>query len=382
MKNSDQVFSPAKSNVHLTSDQMAHIRHVVKSLPAEFRSVATAIGLLATSGLNSHHVMRTVPDLLRQYMPIDIAGFFWANAEGDMIDAYVETPHFLRAEVILSCIRFQAEAIGNWPTFQENVLNGAGAGYLQSYQNDAFYQSEHYHLAYAPIDIKYILDVVVHDGTRPYGAFLLMRSGNQPVFDAHEIEILRTIVELLTYTFSLPVSENIPATRSYDAGILVLSESDEIEFCNLNAHQILWMLSRDPATPLRLDNDDALPSLVHKHCRPGAEQARLHGSYQEHYSNHWGQFILKYEAKANKKVVAIHVSQIQPYPCYLAKRITDESLSPMRLMVAWMLTEDLSRKEIASRLDISIDTVAEYIKSIFDHFSINSTTALILKLSQ
>ena len=386
MKNTAIAFdSPpnaSETSIYHAPNQMANIRHIVKSLPVEYRSLAAAIGLLATSGLNSHHVMRTLPDLLRQLMPIDIAGFFWANAEGEMIDAYVETPHFLRAEVVLSCMRFQAEAKGNWPSFQENVLAGAGAGYLQRYQTDHFYQSEHYQLAYAPIDIQHIIDVVVHDGNRPYGAFLLMRTSKQPRFNALEINFLRVITELLVYTYSLPVASNTPATRSYDAGILVLSKLGDIEFCNLNAHQILWMLSRDPATPMQIENDDGLPSLVRSHCSQGVEQARLHGGCQEHYSNHWGEFLLRYEASANKATVAVQMTQIQPYPCYLAKKIAQENLSPMRLMVAWLLSKGLSRKEIARRLEISPDTVAEYIKSIFDHFNISSTTELILKLSQ
>lgn len=372
----------SEGGVYHAPKQNAHIRQLIKSLPAHYRSVATAIGLLATSGLNSHHVMRTVPDLLRQLMPIDIAGFFWANEAGDMVDAFVETPHFLRAEVVLSCLHFQAEAKGNWPSFQENVLAGAGAGYLLPYQTDAFYQSEHYALVYAPIDIQHIIDVVVHDGQRSYGAFLLMRSSKQPPFNPAEIAFLRAIIGLLVYTFTLPVKQHTPATRSYDTGILVLAKSGDIAFCNLNAHQILWMLSRDPATPMQLDNDDGLPTLVRNHCQQGLVQVQLQGGCQQQYQNHWGTFVLKYEASPHTATVAVHLSQIQPYPSYLALKIAQENLPPMRLMVAWLLTEGLSRKEIARRLDITTDTVAEYIGSIFDHFKITTTVELVLKLSQ
>lgn len=93
-------------HTHHTPQQMAHIREIVKGLPVEFRSLATAIGMFATSGLDSHYVMRTLPKLLRQLVPIDLAGYFWANTAGEMVDAYVETPHFLRAEVVLSCLKF------------------------------------------------------------------------------------------------------------------------------------------------------------------------------------------------------------------------------------------------------------------------------------
>jgi len=381
----DNLFDRAEiseHSIHHTPQQMANIREVVKGLPVDFRSLATAIGMLATSGLNSHYVMRTLPHMLRRLVPIDLAGYFWANEEGEMIDAFVETPHFLRAEVVLSCLKFQQEAKGNWPSFQENVLLGPYVGYLQEYQTDAFYQSEHYKLVYEPIHIQHIIDVVVHDGTRPYGAFLLMRNGKSAPFNAQEILFLRAIIELLVYAHKLPAAHNVQATRSYDAGILMLSEREEIAFCNLSAHQILWMLSRDPAIPMQLDNDDGLPTLVRNHCHNGIIQARLHGTHQERYSNHWGEFLLFYEASANKQNVAVSLIQIQPYPCYLAQKIVNEKLTPMRLMVSWLLTEGYSRKEIARKLEITTDTVAEYITSIFDHFNISSTTDLILKLSQ
>ena len=372
----------AGKHMHHTPQQMAHIREIVKGLPVEFRSLATAIGMFATSGLDSHYVMRTLPKLLRQLVPIDLAGYFWANAAGEMIDAYVETPHFLRAEVVLSCLKFQQEAAGNWPSFQENVLAGPGVGYLQRYQNQHFYQSAHYQLVYAPIHIQHIMDVVVHDGHKPYGAFLLMRTSQHPPFNPLEMQFLRAIADLMVYAHALPAAHSVQATRSYDAGILMLSDQQEIAFCNLHAHQILWMLSRDPAIPMQLDHDDSLPTLVHNHCRNGIAQARIHGSYQEHYSNHWGEFVLCYEASANQTHVAVTMSQIQPYPCYLAQKIIHEHLTPMRLMVAWLLTEGYARKEIARTLEITTDTVAEYIKSIFDHFNISSTSQLIRKLSQ
>ena len=138
--------------------------------------------MLASSGINSHHVVRIVPMLLRKIMPIDIAGFCWSSASGDMIDAYVETPFFLSAEILQSSIRFQHESKGNWPSFKQNVLRGSNAGYIQQFQNETFYNSDHFNNHYARIDMRHLMDVVVHDGHRPYGAFLFMRSAAKGVF--------------------------------------------------------------------------------------------------------------------------------------------------------------------------------------------------------
>ena len=118
--------------------QLKTIRHLVRLANPIHRNVLTNIGMLASSGINSHHVVRIVPMLLRKIMPIDIAGFCWSNAKGDMIDAYAETPYFLSADILQSSIRFQNQSKGNWLSFKENVLTGASAGKIQCFQNETF----------------------------------------------------------------------------------------------------------------------------------------------------------------------------------------------------------------------------------------------------
>ncbi len=110
-----------KFNKYYTMEQLSTIRELISKAPQQQRNVLLNIGMLCCSGVNSHHVARIVPMLLRQLMPIDVAGFFWANKDCEMIDAYVETPYFLSADVLSSCMRFQNEARGNWPSFSEIV---------------------------------------------------------------------------------------------------------------------------------------------------------------------------------------------------------------------------------------------------------------------
>ena len=149
--------------------------------------------MLASSGINSHHVVRIVPMLLRKLMPVDIAGFCWSNVSGDMIDAYAETPYFLSAEILQSSIRFQNQSKGNWPSFKENVLRGPSAGYILNFHNDTFYNSDHYKNHYGHINMRHLVDFVVHDGVRPYGVFFLMRSAEKGVFTSNEVAILKAV---------------------------------------------------------------------------------------------------------------------------------------------------------------------------------------------
>ena len=162
--------------------QLKTIRDIVRLANPIQRNVLTNIGMLASSGINSHHVVRIVPMLLRKLMPIDIAGFCWSNTLGDMIDAYAETPYFLSADILQSSIRFQNQSKGSWPSFKENVMAGASAGNIQHFLSETFYNSDHFANHYSRINMRHLVDVVVHDGIRPYGAFLLMRSAEKGAF--------------------------------------------------------------------------------------------------------------------------------------------------------------------------------------------------------
>ncbi|MFO7542445.1 MAG: LuxR C-terminal-related transcriptional regulator [Thiobacillus sp.] len=53
----------------------------------------------------------------------------------------------------------------------------------------------------------------------------------------------------------------------------------------------------------------------------------------------------------------------------------------MRQIVAWMLAQNHSRKDIATALDLSIETVASHVKRIYQTVGAASSHGLMLKLA-
>jgi DNA-binding NarL/FixJ family response regulator len=360
--------------------QLKHIRDVTRLVNPIQRNVLTNIGMLASSGINSHHVVRIVPMLLRKIMPIDIAGFCWSNATGDMIDAYAETPHFLSADILQSSIRFQNQSKGSWPSFKENVLRGPNAGYLLNFQNDIFYNSDHFINHYGRINMRHLVDIVVHDGHRPYGAFLFMRSADKGAFTAKEVETLSTVTTILPNAFRAPIQRDVLTKRTYDLGIVVVDKNLNRKFCNLTAHQILWNMTRNSETPMQFDTDDSLDNLIKQSCKHGIKQAIKHQHFTETRNCYWGEFIVKYIYDQELETVAINLQQMQPYPCHIAIKLSQENLSPTRSMITWLLLKGNVRKEIGKLLGVTENTVAEHIHAIFNHFGVGSTNELILKI--
>ena len=360
--------------------QLKHIRDVVRLADANQRNVLTNIGMLASSGINSHHVVRIVPMLLRKIMPIDIAGFCWSSASGEMMDAYAETPSFLSADILQSSIRFQSKSADSWLSFQHNVMAGASAGNLQPFQNETFYNSEHYKNHYASINMRHLVDVVIHDGHRPYGAFLLMRSAETGIFTKDEVALLKSVSSLLPNSFKTPIQAEVPTKRTYDLGIVVVDKKLKRKFCNLTAHQILWMMSRDSETPMQFEPNNHIDALIQKICKHGINQAIKLQQFTETRNCLWGEFIVKYIYDPELETVAVNLQQMQPYPCHIAIKLSQENLSPARLMITWLMLKGSVRKEIAKLLEIAEDTVAEHIQAIFKHFGVRSTNELILKV--
>ena len=152
------------------------------------------------------------------------------------------------------------------------------------------------------------------------------------------------------------------------------------KFCNLTAHQILWMMTRDSEATMQFTTDDCLDALIKKICVKGIQQAIKHQQFTESRQCYWGEFLVKYMYDQTLETVAINLQQMQPYPCHIAIKLSQENLTPTQLMITWMLLKGSVRKDIAKLLEIADDTVAEHIHEIFKHFGVNSTVALILKV--
>ena len=117
--------------------------------------------------------------------------------------------------------------------------------------------------------MRHLVDFEVHYGNRPYGAFLLIRSTDKGVFTAQEVEILKKVTSLLPNAFKTPVQSDIPTKRIYDLGIVVVDKNLNRQFCNLTAHQILWMMCRDTELPMQFELDDHVDTLIKKTCNHG-----------------------------------------------------------------------------------------------------------------
>jgi len=344
------------------------------------QSRAATVGLLAFSGLSSLQTMPEMCYLLQSLYGLVSCGFFWSEETGEMVDAWCLAPSFLSFKTLVSCREYQESATRSWPTFEENVLRGPVAGYLLPFQNERFYASPHYLVSYGPINARYIMDVVLHDGTRPYGAFLMMRSKEQGPFTPDERTELQNLIPILTAAFVQPPSGKTQYAEREIAGAALASADGSYKSLSEEARRIIWMITHEEPGSFANPEDPSIESHFEQLVARDRGQWQQNPSCEVERQNRWGQFRIKYEQEPQTGDLVVMVSRKLPLVSRLAMQVAHFNWSPMRQIVAVLLAQDFSRKEIADTLGLSVETVTSHIKRIYKETDSASSHTLLFRL--
>ncbi|MFO7542446.1 MAG: hypothetical protein R6W97_06490 [Thiobacillus sp.] len=207
------------------------------------QGIAATIGLLTTSGLNPTQQMPEMCHLLCRLFKLKNCGYFWSDQDGNMLDAWCSATDFLSFKTLMNCLEYQNSGDRTWPTFQENVLVGAVAGYLLPFQNVRFYVSPHFQTTYQTIGVRHILDVVLHDSSRPFGAMLLTRSAEQGPFTPDERKLLAKLIPIMNMAFNTPSTSETRYPEKALTGFALVGQDGQYKSISVEARRIIWSLT-------------------------------------------------------------------------------------------------------------------------------------------
>jgi len=340
---------------------------------------AATIALLVSTKIQDTVLIPEICQTLKSIFDLQECGFFWSDSNGAFIDAWCTSPHFLNFNTLSSCAKFQAEGERNWPTFTENVLAGPVCGYLLPFQHEGLYASAHFKMVYEPLGVKYILDLVLHDGERPYGAFLMMRSLSQGSFSSEERDFLVGLISVLNGVFHAETSE-VTYSDKLNVGFSVVSEDGEVNHIDSIASSVIWALAYDQpgsfASPDAPPLNRQLEKIIAPHLQQALKGERLFFSVK----NRWGCFNVTLEKQFPSRQISVQLQKRVPLYTEIVNKLHLMKLTPMQHLVAYLLALNESRQEIAELLGISIETVTSHIKSIYKHTETHSSHSLLLKL--
>lgn len=359
---------------------LINVKMLVGEIDNKLTNDATSIGLLAYSGIQHTLLMPEMCRLFQTIFNLVECGFFWSDVEGNLTDAWCTSPHFLNFNTLMSCAQYQASGERTWPTFTENVRLGPVSGYLLPFQNERFYASKHYHQVYAPLAVKHLLDVVIHDGTRPYGAFLMMRTKSQGPFTPSERHFIEQLIPTLVAAFQTPLTPSAQFAETTTQGFAVISSEGKTRFMDTEASNIVWSLAYEQpgafSNPEAPDLISYLDQIVEDHWERIGQGTRFTKLIQ----NRWGRYTLTFERQCHHDDFVLRFNKHLPMHSYLINKIHKLNLPPMRQMVAWLLGLNHSRPEIAEALGVSVETATTHIKTLYKETQTQSSHGLLLKL--
>lgn len=363
--------------------ELTQLKQLIAPIDHTNQSIATTIGLLATSGLHPDEQMPEMCHLLNHLFKLNTCGFFWSDEVGNLQDAWCLSPEFLCYKTLMACYDYQASGTRVWPTFQENVLKGPVAGYLLPFQNERFYASPHFASSYQPINVRHLLDVVLHDGKKPFGAFLMMRSEQQGCFTPDERNLMTKLIPIINQAFIIPPTlGNTQYSKKETTGFALLGSDGKYKSMSEEARRIVWMITHAQPRSFTDPNDPT----IERHLEQLVAKHRVPLKWGERFSvdldNCWGKFNLMFEQEPHTQDVIVMARRKVPFASQLAFALLPFNFPPMRQIVAWLLAHNQSRNEIANALGVCSDTVADHIKLIYKATDTSSSHGLLMRLQR
>lgn len=363
------------------NSNLIHLKQALSSIDKKYQATATNVGLLATSGLSHIQQMPDMCHLFQKLFNLQSCGFFWADLDGNMQDAWSLSPELLSFKTLMSCLEFQASRDRAWPTFQENMLMGAVAGYLLPFQNERFYASPHFRATYYTMNVKHILDVVLHDGKRPLGILLMMRSVKQGRFTPDERSLLVKLIPILNKAFDTQEITDRQYSEREMTGFALVGQDGKYKSMSDEARRIVWTLTHTQPGSFADPSDPSTEFHLEQFVAGYKAKLALEEKFSVDMENRWGQFKVSFEMESASRDIIVMLRRKVPLSSQLAFYLSKLDFPPMRQMVTWLLVQNQSRSQIASTLGISVETVTSHVKLIYKATGSSSSCSLLLKLA-
>ncbi|WP_421955492.1 helix-turn-helix transcriptional regulator [Polaromonas sp.] len=341
-----------------------------------------SIRQLCSMGLSQEFFIVKFLEVLRDWVPADTCHFVWAdgktlhpvNYSGDAFSEMRALNRYLTHNALI-------DAPGLFPAFPQVMrtltsgLFGCDADNAKIYLGSDFYDE-----VLHPLDGRYMLYLVARNqNDEPQGLFVLLRSKGGKAFTDADRQKLLQLEPYLRFAFSVNSHRDMDSDNQDGEGMLILNSNGEVSLQDRQARRLFWMASHEQINGkalIHLDSHGLTPQIRRLH-------QRLVSIFQDRESpppsfecrNRWGRFVFRcsWLHGQHEQVAGVRITHYIPRILKTWQGLHRLDLAPRQQQVALLYSEERTTTEIASELNISRHTAAEYIDVIYNRLDIPHT---------
>jgi DNA-binding CsgD family transcriptional regulator len=364
----------------------------MKSVSARHSAAKATLRQLAVLGLPGVMLHETVASVMRRLVACDLVAFQELDSAGNLAGAWINYPEMMpELSVYLERFHNSLESEAHI-TFDEFFRRGVEQDMMHRGTGD-YLRSALYNELYRSIDFRYIVRTALREGDQARGCIMVSRGHHGQDFTGESLRLLREAAPYLTHAFSAPPKilsdENTVETAE---GQLICDGTGKVEYVSPQGRRLLHDLAEVPMTAATLS--DHCLSWARPHLqrligeaaklaegRPGGVPALTRDTVRGRYVMRVWRLAAAPNNSSAPWFYSVSIRRYIPLVLRLLESETVIGLPAREKSICLMLAEGLESKEIAARLDLSLNTVISYIRSLYSRLGITGRHELLTRLT-
>jgi len=266
--------------------------------------------------------------------------------------------------------------------------------------DERFYRSDFYHAVFRPYKHHYRVQAKVCNYGAMVGGISLARSQHQQPFDAGEIQQLRRLLPYVEHGLQARGEAVTDYVDSGQTGLVILTRNGSVVYLSDAARNLLFLAAYGtfPVGQGRFSPPVAVPPVLQQLC------ANLDGIFQGWdapppsftHTNARGRFVFRAYwlqpptihtgldtagySPTDDGLIGVLIEHQEPLRLQLYRNLQGWRLSPREQEVGLALAEGLSQAAIATRLNVSVQTVVTYVRRLYAKLEVHNRAELLDKL--
>lgn len=351
------------------------------------RSAEVHFKQLCLSGLSAKLVIPEMCRVLQEIVSWTNCGVFWANAQGQIADAYVA--HIGNTGLIqgfFDCLPdIQGKLMLSFPEALQLPEPVFPLDRLLKVERRVWERHVFYHELAIPLRIEQLLQATLKSGGKSIGIIVPSRARSEPPFTDADADALARLAPFAAHALLAQESFHGLWIDSPEQGLIILNREGRVQHISQTATHLLYYLRR-PRDAADLINGNSLSHIAvlqEKLFRKFAECMRSPCGRAPSFSheNGWGRFTLRgywldRSGGEDEGLIGVVVQRQEPLSLKLIRALSTTTLSMREREIALQMCLGESYPDIAKKFHLSHRTVVAHSQNILNKLGIDKRTDL------